>query len=157
MGKIVCFPHSDDQFETAAELMEWLDFGLRHVHGGYYRYRKAPGLGKLEPGSLVFFYKNKLIVGSAVVEKESRPLQPSEIERCDEIYGMDDNCAGMENVVKFFTNSIWVLDEHDLVSESEFKEITGKNLQNYVIIEPEHVTKIYGVVARKRSEMWERS
>lgn len=157
MSKIVCFPHSDDQFKTAGKLMEWLNDALRHVHGGYYRYRKAQGLGKLDPGSLVFFYKNKLIVGSAVVEKASRPLDPSEIERCDEIYGLDNDCAGMENVVKFFTNSIWVWNEHELVSEDEFKEITGKNLQYYVTIDPDKVTKIYELVARKRSEMWERS
>ncbi|MEM0135024.1 MAG: hypothetical protein QXU18_07350 [Thermoplasmatales archaeon] len=153
MLKAVCFPHSDDQFETANELMEWLDWGLRNTHGGYYRYREAPGLGLLEPGSIVFFYKNKLIVGSAVVEKVSRPLEDAEIERCDEIYGSDDNCAGMKNVVKFFPNSIWVWDEHDLVSESEFKEITGKNLQHYVGIESDDVLKLYEMVARKRAEM----
>ena len=121
MAKAVCFPHSNDQFETPNQLMEWLDYSLRNTHRGYYRYRKAPGLGRLEPGSLVFFYKNKLIVGTAVVEKGSRPLERTEIERCDEVHGLDNDCAGMENIVKFFTNSIWVWDEHDLVSESEFK------------------------------------
>ena len=153
MAKAVCFPHSDDQFETPNELMEWLDYSLRNTHRGYYRYRKAPGLGRLEQGSIVFFYKNKLIVGSAVVEKNSRPLEQVEIERCDEIHGRDDDCAGMENVVKFFTNSIWVWDEHELVTEEEFKEITKKNLQNYVTINPDEILKLYEIVARKRGEM----
>ncbi|MCL5788055.1 MAG: hypothetical protein M1581_05550 [Candidatus Thermoplasmatota archaeon] len=157
MKKAVCFSHSNDQFETPNELMEWLDFGLRYTHRGYYRYRKAPGLGKLEPGSLVFFYKNKLLVGSAVVEKASRPLEKSEIERCDEIYGYDDGCAEMVNVVKFFPNSIWVWDEHDLVSEDEFKAITRKKLQYYVTIEPNDVLEIYQKVAEKRQEMENRA
>ena len=47
-------------------------------------------------------------MGSAVVEKASRALEQSEIERCDEIYGGNDDCAEMVNVVKSFTNSIWV-------------------------------------------------
>lgn len=136
--------------------MEWLDHDLRNLHGGYYRYREARGLGRLEPGSLVFFYKNKLIVGSAVVEKASRPLEGSEIQRCEEIY-KEENCAGMKNIVKFFTNSIWVRDEHDLVNESEFKEITGKNLDYYVSVNPDEVMKLYGLVAKKREEMEKRS
>ncbi len=164
MKKAVCFPHSDDQFATPDELMEWLDYSLRNTHRGYYRYRKANGLGSLEPGSLVFFYKNKLIVGCAVVEKASRPLVRSEKERCDEVYYTEDDrkeyeeeCAEMKNVVKFFTNSIWVWDEHDLVSEKEFKAITGKSLQYYVTIEPEHILEIYAKVAEKRKEMEDRS
>ena len=156
MLKAVCFSHADDQFETPYELMKWLDYDLKRIHGGYYRYRKGVGLGLLEPGSIVFFYKNKLIVGTAVVEKASRPLEPAEIERCEEIHG-EDGCKNLENVVKFFTNSIWVWDEHDLISESEFKEITEKNLQHYVSINSEDVLKLYGLVARKRAEMESRS
>ena len=157
MPKAVCFPHSDDQFETPNELMEWLDYSLKNTHRGYYRYREAPGLGRLEPGSVVFFYKNKLIVGCATVEKGSRPLKPEEIERCDEIYGTQNGCAGMKNVVKFFTKSIWVWDEHELVNEEEFKQITGKHLDHYVSITPDEVLSLYGVVARKRAEMEQRS
>ena len=157
MPKAVCFPHSDDQFETPSELMEWLNYSLKDTHRGYYRYRKAPGLGRLEPGSVVFFYKNKLIVGSAVVEKEPRPLRPEEVERCDEIHGTQNNCAGMKNVVKFFIKSIWVWSEHELVSEAEFKQITGKNLQNYVSIESTDILKLYEIVAMKRTEMDSRS
>ena len=157
MLKAVCFPHSDDQFKTPKDLMEWLDYSLRNTHGGYYRYREALGLGKLEPGSVVFFYKNKLIVGCATVEKGSRPLEPEEIERCDKIYGTKNNCAGMKNVVKFFTKSIWVWDEHELVSEEEFKQITENYLSNYVGIEPDQVLRIFAAVARKRSEMEQRS
>jgi hypothetical protein len=153
MAQCVCFPHSDDQFETPSELMIWLDYDLRNNHRGYYRYRKGVGLASLEPGSLVFFYKDNLIVGCAVVEKASRPLTKSEIERCDEIHGSDNNCSGMENILKFFPNSIWVWDEHELVSADEFYKITQKNLKYYVNINPEHVLEIYRLVAEKRQAM----
>ncbi len=153
MLKAVCFPHVDDQFESPIELMEWLDNDLRTTHRGYYRYRKAPGLGTLEPGSIVFFYKNGLIVGSAVVEKHSRSLEPSEIERCDEIRAEDDSCSGMINVVKLFTESIWVWDEHELISKDEFNRITTKDLSHYVTIDPDDVLKLYGLVAKKKAEM----
>ena len=63
----------------------------------------------------------------------------------------------MVNVVKFFPNSIWVWDEHDLVSEDEFKAITRKKLQYYVTIEPNDVLEIYQKVAEKRQEMENRA
>ncbi|SIM68886.1 hypothetical protein [Cuniculiplasma divulgatum] len=153
MVQCVCFPHSDDQFETPGELMVWLDFDLRNNHRGYYRYRKGVGLTPLEPGSLVLFYKNKLIVGCGVVEKPPRPLTKSEIERCDEIHGGDNNCSGMENILKFFPNSIWVWDEHELVNEEEFYKITQKNLKYYVTVKPEQVLDIFKIVAEKRQKM----
>jgi hypothetical protein len=153
MAKAVCFPHADDQFKTPNKLMEWLDYSLRYIHDGYYRYRTAPGLGSLEPGSLVFFYKSGLIVGSAVVEKAPRPLERAEIERCNEVYGLENNCAGMHNIVKFFKNSIWVWSEHSLISRSEFKEITGNDLTHYVTIKSEDILRLYEVVARKSAEM----
>ena len=154
MQKAVCFPHSDDQFKTPAKLMSWLEYSLRKTLDGYYMYRKGPAIGKLDQGSLVFFYKSKLIVGCAVVEKASMPLEQAEIERCKEIYGEDStDCNGMENVVKFFTDSIWVWNEQELVNEDEFKSITEKSLSNYPIVEPDEVLKLYEIVAKKRETM----
>ena len=157
MPKAACFPHADDQFDTPANLMDWLEHDLRTTHRGYYRYRKAQGLGKLEPGSIIFFYKNGLIVGSAVVERNSRSLEPSEKERCSEIHNSPheevDHCSGMENIVKFFTESIWVWSEQELVSKDEFYRITGKDLTHYVTIEPSHVLKLYEIVANKSVKM----
>lgn len=153
MLKAVCFPHADDQFDSPIDLMSWLNYDLKKIHRGYYRYRKAPGLGNLDCGSIVFFYKNKLIVGSAVVEKNSRPLESSELKRCDELRAEDDNCSGMVNVVKFFTNSIWVWDQHELVNAEEFQKITGRELLHYVKIEPDAVLELYKLVAEKREEM----
>ena len=66
--EIMCFPHSDDQFKTPSELMDFLDNDLRYSHKGYYRYRTSTAPGNLAPGSIVLFYKNDFIVGSAVVE-----------------------------------------------------------------------------------------
>lgn len=149
----LCISHSDDQFETPSDLMEWLNTSLRNTHGGYYRFRTGPKLKALEPGSIVLFYKKNLIVGSAVVEKASRPLKPDEKDRCDEIHGTDNNCSGLENIIKFFPNSIWVWNEQELVDADEFEEITGCKLKYYVSIKPEHVLEIFNLVAKKREEM----
>ena len=156
MKKAVCFPHSDDQFETPAELMEWLDSDLRILHDGYYRYRQAPGLGSLEPGSVVFFYKNGLIVGSAVTEKPSRALNDEEIKLCELVHD-PENCADMVNIVKFFTGSIWVFNEHELIDKDEFKSITNKDLTHYVTINPDEIMDLYAVVARKKAETYGRN
>jgi len=156
MIKAVCFPHADDQFEDPEKLIEWLDTSLRTTHDGFYRYREAPGLGMLESGSIVFFYKKGFIVGSAVVEKSSRPLEQKEIETCGKMEGTGD-CENMVNIVKFFTNSIWVFGHYVVVNSEEFKKITNKDLINYVTLEPEQVMELYAVVARKRAEIYRKS
>lgn len=156
MIKAVCFPNTEDQFKTPAKLMRWLDTELRTTHDGFYRYRQAPGLGLLEPGSIVFFYELSLIVGSAVVEKASRPLTQREIETCNKVHGTE-NCNNMVNIVKFFTNSIWVFSQHELVDSKEFKVISNRELTHYVTLEPKQVMELYAAVAKKRVEMYGRS
>lgn len=153
MSQCLCISHTDDQFETPNDLMEWLNSSLRNTHRGYYRFRKGPKLKALKPGSIVLFHKNGLILGSAVVEKASRPLTQSEIDECDEIYGTSNGCSKMKNIIKFFPNSIWVWDEHELVSADEFEEITGDELRHYIYIKPAHVLEIYRLVAEKRQKM----
>ncbi len=59
----------------------------------------------------------------------------------------------MENILKFFPNSIWVWDEHELVNEEEFYKITQKNLKYYVTVKPEQVLDIFKIVAEKRQKM----
>ena len=59
----------------------------------------------------------------------------------------------MKNIIKFFPNSIWVWDEHELVSADEFEEITGDELRHYIYIKPAHVLEIYRLVAEKRQKM----
>lgn len=150
--EIMCFPHSDDQFETPAELMDFLNNDLKYSHKGYYRYRTSPAPGNLAPGSIVLFYKNDFIVGSAVVEKSGRALTDSEMKDCEKIYS-EENCGGMKHIIKFIPESIWVFGEHELVSADKFKEITKKNLKMYVTIQAEDLLKIYGEVAAKRTEI----
>ncbi len=148
--EIMCFPHADDEFETPAELMDFLNNDLKHSHQGYYRYRTSTAPGNLAPGSVVLFYKNGLIVGSAVVEKPARALTESEIEDCTKIYSGED-CGGMKNIIKFIPESIWVFGEHELVSADKFHEITTKQLSRYVTIQAEDLLEIYNEVALKRT------
>lgn len=152
MAKAVCFPHSDKQFKSPADLMEWLKYDLKDLLGGYYRLGEAPSLGQLDPGSIAFFYKNSLIVGCAVVERGSHPMEEDEMARCRQIHS-EDECKDLVKIVKFFTESIWVWGEHCLITGDEFREITGKRLENYVTVEPENVLKIFEAVAGKMAEM----
>ncbi len=125
---------------------------LKYNYHGYYRYRTSSSPGNLAPGSIVLFYKNGFIVGSAVVEKSARALTESEIEECTKIYSEDD-CGRMKNILKFIPESIWVFGEYEFVSGEKFHDITKKQLTQYVTIQPEELLEIYNEVALNRYKM----
>ena len=79
---IVCvFPHSDDEFATAAALRDFLDSTFPNVQRGRYLLRKLGWKDKnfkaeVIPESLVLFRKGAVIVGDAAVEEPIRELKP---------------------------------------------------------------------------------
>ena len=129
MQKVVFFPHSDNEFKDEYKLRDWLHNELRIYRKGYYHLRKGTGLGELDKGSIVFFHKNKWIVGCAVVEEDKRDTTPAEKER----YRHEDENGIIEYefVVKFNPSSIWVWTDDEFVSTDAAGEIIGKEIQQY--------------------------
>lgn len=78
MPKAVFFPHDAENFEDEFDLRNWLDLTLRKHRDGWYHLKKGGGLGSLEKGSYVFFYRNNFVVGCAVVELDKREITEEE-------------------------------------------------------------------------------
>jgi hypothetical protein len=107
--KAVLFPHSPIEFTTPEDLRSWLAIDLKEDNG-YYRLHEAPGLGQLEKGSIVFFVKDRIIVGMAIVEEDIRKIKDEENTETKEY----------QQIVKFFPNSIWVFSRENCVSIEKF-------------------------------------
>lgn len=111
--KAVFFPHNVTEFRIPEELRSWLATDLKES-GGYYKLHNAPGLGHLEKGSVVFFRRDRVVVGMAVVEEDLRPINPEE----------NVELIKYEQIVKFFPNSIWAFSSNNCVSLEEFDKIS---------------------------------
>jgi len=75
------FPHSDDEFATAAMLRSFLSNTLPKTQEGIYLLRRLGWKDKdfkarVVPDSLVLFRKGAVIVGDAVVQEPIRELDP---------------------------------------------------------------------------------
>jgi hypothetical protein len=123
MLKAVFFAHAED-FENEYELRRWLDIDLRKYREGRYYLRKGSGLGLLEAGSIVFFHKNRYVVGWAVVKEDRRELKPEEVKRL-----VDAEKKGFESVIQFDPTSIWVWSHDKMLPVEIAEKIIGKEIK----------------------------
>lgn len=142
MPKAVFFPHDAENFVDEFYLRNWLDLTLRKHRDGWYHLKKGGGLGSLEKGSYVFFYRNNFVVGSAVVELDKREITEEE---------QDPYWEEFENVVKFIPDSIWAWKDHQFLSKVEVDAILApKTLSHYVTVDDlKTLLSIFEAVAGK--------
>lgn len=116
------FTHGED-FDDKYELRDWLAGTLRKERNGWYRLKKASGLGDLERGSMVFFVKDDAIVGCGVVQKGIRPITKRDRNK----YGWNDKeDMVFEKMIKFFPDSIWAFAERQFLDRRVAAKVAGK-------------------------------
>jgi hypothetical protein len=76
-SKIRLLPHSEDEFETAAALAEWLDTDLR-CREGRYRVITTRRYTTFRAGDVVVFHRAGEIVGDAWLKQGLERLQPAD-------------------------------------------------------------------------------
>jgi hypothetical protein len=144
--KAVFFPHMGEEFENPIQLRDWLGYGLKKYRRGGYHMRDPSGLGQLEDGSLVFFHKNNLVVGCAVVEEGIRKSTKEQMGRFGEEY---------QHFIKFIPESIWAWNSGQFITDEEVYSVLGKHLgQGYTIIDSlEELLRLFQLMAKKGTKI----
>jgi hypothetical protein len=118
--RVVFFPHSDEEFPDEYLLRNWLAGSLRTDRRGLYRIGPTHGLKDLDNGSIVFFVKNHLVVGLAVVEESLRDITDGERVH----YGWNNaEDAVFKRFVKLFPESIWAFPVDKFIPTSKVAEV----------------------------------
>ena len=108
--------------------------------------RDPPRLGQLEDGSLVFFHKNNLVVGCAVVEEGIRESTKEQMDR----FGKE-----FKHFIKFIPESIWAWNSGQFITDEEVYSVLGKHLgQGYTIIDSlEELLRLFQLMAKKGTKI----
>jgi len=128
----VFFPHSQDEFGDEYDLRDWLAGSLRLEREGRYRLKQPSGLDVLEKGSIVFFVKNHLAVGCAIVEEGLKSITSKDRKR----YGWtsQDDLVYKE-YIKFLPESIWAFPSDRFISTQRITKVLNKGFgQGFTMI-----------------------
>ncbi len=144
--KAVFFPHMGEEFDDEIELRDWLGYDLKKYRRGGYHMRDPSGLGQLEEGSLVFFHKNNLVVGCAIVEEGMRKSTSDQINWFGEEY---------KHFIKFIPESVWAWNSGQFLTDEEVHSAIGKHLsQGYTMVDNlEDLLHLFQLMARKGTKI----